>query len=190
MSISIKHISKGALALFASSLLLSGCIQSRTIGGNVDDTTSDVSLKTKLLQDGQYDYSDIDITVFEGRMMVTGTMRTLEGKQHVAELASKATNVEEVLDEVIVGRKTPFAQGTTDALINERLGFALLADNGVIRANYQFSVSDGVVYIIGVAQGPDELKRATDHARTIKGVKRVVSHVIYVGDPRRETRAK
>lgn len=178
------------LAAAAFSLSATACVQNRTIGGGVDDTTSDVSLKTKFLQDGKYDYSDVDITVFEGRIMLTGSMQTLEGKQHVAVLAGKATNVQEVLDEIEVGMRTPFQQGTTDALIDEKLGFALLADNGIIRGNYQIAVSHGVVYLLGVAQGPEELKRVTEHARTIKGVRKVVSHVIYVGDPRRQTRAK
>lgn len=179
-----------AAALMAVALLgTTACVQNRTIGSTVDDTTSDVSIKTKLLQDGKYDYSDVDVTVFEGRMMLTGTMRTADGRDHVVRLANKATNVTEVLDEIVVGGRTSTNQGLIDGRIDVQLATALRFDNGVKRGNYQIAVSNGVVYLLGVAQGPNELKRATDHARTINGVTKVVSHVIYVGDPRRATRA-
>lgn len=177
-----------AMALFVAAALATGCVQNRTIGGNVDDASADISLKSKLLQDGLYDYSDVDITVFEGRVMLTGSMRTEEGKAHVEDLARNAANVEAVINEIVLGEKTGFQQGTRDALIDQQLGAALLADAGVIRRNYQFSVSNGVIYMMGVAQGPTELTLATDHARRIAGVKKVVSHVMYVGDPARNTR--
>lgn len=180
----LRTVLAGAIVLF----MASGCIQNRTIGGGVDDAAADISLKSQLLRDNQYDYTDVDITVFEGRLMLTGTMRSEQGRAHAEQLARKANNVSVVINEIIVGEKTSFAQGTKDALIDQQLAAALLADAGVIRANYQFSVSDGVIYMMGLAQGPNELTRATDHARRINGVKKVVSHVMYVGDPSRVTR--
>ncbi|MCI5045537.1 MAG: BON domain-containing protein [Aquisalinus sp.] len=180
---------KGLLVAAAASVMITGCATNRTFGGGVDDVTADINLRARLFDDGLYDYSDVDLTVYEGRVLLTGTMRTREGKKHLEQLAARSANVEEVMNEIIIGQKTPFNQGTSDALIDEKLGFALLADNGVYRANYQIAVSGGIVYLLGVAQGPAELTRVTDHARNIRGVNKVVSHVLYVGDPRRQTRA-
>lgn len=168
-------------------LALSGCVQNRTFGGNVDDLSSDMSLKGKLFRDGMYNYADVDITVFGGRLLLTGTMRTEQGKAHAGALAANARNVAEVVNEIGVGSRTPFRQGLSDAGIDSKLAVALLADNGVYRGNYQIAVSGGTVYLLGVAQGPNELARVTGHARSVRGVKSVVSHVIYVGDPRRAT---
>ena len=190
MTVSPPKLTFTFIALAALALTAPACVQNRTAGGNVDDLTSDVSLKGKLLKDGLYDYSDVDITVFEGRLLLTGTMRSEEGKAHAGQIAEKAQNVSEVINEVSIGSRTTFRQGTSDASIDSKLGLALLADNGVYRGNYQIAVSGGTVYLLGVAQGPTELARVTEHARTISGVNSVVSHVIYVGDPRRQTRAK
>ena len=180
---------KAFLLAAAASTMIAGCATNRTFGGSVDDVAADLNLRARLFDDGLYDYSDVDLTVYEGRVLLTGTMRTREGKRHLEELALRSANVEEVMNEIFIGPKTTFNQGTSDALIDEKLGFALLADNGVYRANYQIAVSGGIVYILGVSQGPAELTRVTDHARNIRGVRKVISHVLYVGDPRRQTRA-
>jgi osmotically-inducible protein OsmY len=178
-----------AIALAAAiSLSATACVQNRTFGSGVDDIQSDASLKARLFKDERFDYGDVDITVYEGRVLLTGTMRTDEGKYHVGKAAERSANVVEVLNEIVVSDRTPFQQGARDALIDQRLSFALRADNGVYKGNYQIAVSNGTVYLLGLAQGPNELRRVTEHARNIKGVKSVVSHVIYVGDPRRETR--
>ncbi|MFN3401475.1 MAG: BON domain-containing protein [Ferrovibrio sp.] len=44
---------------------------------------------------------------------------------------------------------------------------------------------NGTVYLIGLAQNDAEIVKVTDHARTIKGVRKVVSHVWLKTDPRR-----
>ena len=42
----------------------------------------------------------------------------------------------------------------------------------------------GVVYLMGVAQSPDELERVIEHARNIAYVERVVSYVrLNEGEP-------
>ncbi len=176
-------------ALFVATLFavpLGGCTTNRTFGAGLNDSAADLTLKRYLLADTNYDYSDIDITVFEGRLMLTGSVRSDAARRALAAKAQLVPTVTEVLNEVIVGPRTGIGQGTSDALIDERLGAALLTDNGIFRSNYQIAVSKGVVYLLGVAQGAQELERVTSHAQTVPGVKRVVSHVIFVGDPRRQ----
>ncbi|MEM6648735.1 MAG: BON domain-containing protein [Pseudomonadota bacterium] len=166
-------------------LLATACITNRSVGGSFDDTGADLTLKRILLTDTSHDYSDIDITIFEGRMMLTGTVKTMEARQALANQAARITTVSEVLNEVIIAPRTTMTQGANDVIIDEKLGAALRADNGVFRGNFQIAVSQGNVYLLGVAQNATELDRVTSHAQTIKGVKNVVSHVVFVGDPRR-----
>ena len=171
----------------ASLALLAACAQNRTLGEGIDDVGADLNLKRQLLFDRDITTADVDLAVFEGRLLLTGTVPTEADHQGLLDRARSITSVREVIDEVSVGAKTPRGQGLKDALIDERLGAAMLADAGVYRANYQVAVSQGVVYLLGVAQGPNELRRVTDHASTIDGVQEVVSHVVFVGDPRRRS---
>ncbi len=168
-----------------TALTLNACVSNRTFGEGVDDSAADISLGARLLADRSHDFSDVDVTVFEGRVLVTGTVRTEAARLALTDKASRLNLVSEVLNEVVVGGRTSVGQGTKDALVDRRLGAAIVADNGIYSGNYKFSISGGTVYLLGVAQGPDELSRVTGHAQSIDGVSNVVSHVIFVGDPRR-----
>ena len=173
------------LPLLALALLVSACVTDRSFTSGVNDTAVDISLKNALLRDVNYDTQDVDITVFEGRVLLSGTVRSVEARRDLTIKANSLTGVEEVINELIVGGRTSIPQGTRDAVIDSRLGTAMRADNGIYRNNYQFSVSNGVVYLLGVAQGPTEYDRVLGHAQSVPGVKDVVSHVVFVGDPRR-----
>lgn len=174
-----------AAALFASGSALQGCASSKTLGASLDDFNASQTLRRTLLTDRSRDFSDIDITIFEGRLLLTGTMRSDDGRQQLVANAWKAQNVDQVIDEIFVGDKTSIAQGIEDSRIDTAIGTKLLTDRGVTSADYKVAVSSGVVYILGVARDELALTRALNHARATSGVKKVVSHVIYKDDPAR-----
>lgn len=181
----MKPLLKIVLAMLCVATL-SACVTNRTLGTGVDDTGADATLKRLLLTDTKNNYSDVDITVFEGRMLLTGTVKSAGTLTALEGHARRVDHIEEILNEVIVGKGTGIRQGTRDGVIDRKFANALRADNGIYRNNYQIAVSQGTVYILGVAQGPNELARVTGHAQTIDGVSNIVSHVVYVRDPRRE----
>lgn len=169
------------LSLFA----LTACVQNRTLGDRVDDTAAGINLKSQLLFSEKADTSDIDMTLFEGRLLLTGTVRSESDAIAIEERARNIATVKTVINELQVLPKTTLSQGRKDAFIDQKLSTALIADTGVAAGNYRILVSQGTVYLLGVARGPEELNRVTAQAKTIEGVNEVVSHVIYMRDPRR-----
>ncbi len=166
-------------------LALGACASSKTMGSSFDDFAAAQTIRGALFADRSHDYSDVDITLYEGRLMLTGTMRSEEGRTKLVENAWKAENVTQVIDEIFVGDKTPVGTGLSDGRIDQAINVKLLSDRGVASADYKVAVSRGVVYIIGVARDEIELDRALNHARSTSGVKEVRSHVIYDHNPRR-----
>lgn len=177
------------LIILAAALSLTACAQNRTLGDRLDDSAASLNLKSTLLFDREADTSDIDMTIFEGRLMLAGTVRSEGDAIIIEEKARKIPQVREVINELLVLPKTSVGQGTKDGWIDQKLETALIADTGVKAGNYRVLVSQGTVYLLGVAQGPNELRRVTGQAQAIDGVKEVVSHVIYLRDPRRSERA-
>lgn len=169
-----------------SLLLVAACAQNRTLGDRVDDTSASLNLKSKLLFDRKVDTSDIDMSIFEGRLLLTGTVRSQADAIAIEDKAARIDSVREVINELEVLPKTTIGQGARDAFIDQKLETALIADTGVAAGNYRVLVSQGTVYLLGVAQGPNELRRVVGQAQAIEGVNEVVSHVIYVRDPRRQ----
>ena len=175
------------LRILALSALVftSACVQNRTLGDRLDDGAASLNLKSQLLFDRSLPTRDIDMTIFEGRLKLTGTVETEDDALQIEDKAKTIAQVREVINELQVLPRTTIAQGAKDAVIDNRLEAALIADTGVTAGNYRILVSQGTVYLLGVAQGPNELRRVTGQAQAIDGVKEVVSHVIYLRDPRR-----
>ena len=181
-----KHIlTLRTFVLIAGLAILSACASNKTLGSSVDDFSAAQTVRKALLTDRNYDYSDVDITMYEGRLMLTGTMRSEEGRRKLVANAWKASNVRQVIDEIVIADKTKMGQGFKDSRIDQAINAKLLTDRGVTSADFKVAVSQGNAYIIGVARDQIELDRVLNHARSTANVVRVVSHVIYIDNPER-----
>ena len=169
-----------AIRILAAALcvVMGACASSRTLSGAVSDIGSDAQLKAILFADRGHDYSDVDLTVYEGRLMLTGTMLSEEGRRKLVENAWRADGVTQVIDEIVVGDDTKMGEGLQDVRIDQTLRAKYLASGEIRSGNYKTAVSNGVVYIRGVARDQRELDLALEKASETGGVRSVVSHVI------------
>jgi osmotically-inducible protein OsmY len=171
-------MSRALLLIPAVAVALGACASSRTLSGTVADIGSDAELKGILVADRQHDYSDVDLTVYEGRLMLTGTMASEEGRRKLVENAWKADGITQVIDEIRIGDDTKFGAGLDDARIDQAIRAKYIASGGIRSGNYKIAVSQGVAYLLGVARDQTELDLALKKASETSGVKSVVSHVI------------
>jgi len=171
-------LAAAGLGAFAA---LGACASSRNLDQAFSDLSGNADLKGVLFTDRTHDYGDIDITLYEGRLMLTGTMKSETGREKLMQNAWKADGVKEVIDEVFVGDGTSFGQGLEDSRIDQVLRARFIGDKKVVSADYKIAVSNAVVYLLGVARSQTELDRAVELARTVAGVEKVVSHVALRG---------
>lgn len=190
------------LALLAVSLGLgvSGCVgmavgagsalgvvvaQERTIGSAVDDTAIKIGINHLLFQKSESLFAKVAIDVVEGRVLLTGSVQEPSQRIEAARLAWRANGVGEILNEIQVDEKGSIATYLHDKRIGVHLRFKILADRDIRDINYTIESVNGVIYLLGIAQDQPELDKVTNHARTIKGVVKVISHVRLKDDPRR-----
>lgn len=191
-----------AFALFAagSALALQGCVgaavgagatagvaiaQERSVGAAIDDTTIQLNVNSALLQKNEALFRKVGTEVVEGRVLLTGVVLTPEDRIEAGRLAWTVNGVKEVLNEVAVSDKSSVADFAKDTWITTQLRTKLLGDRLVSDINYSIETVNGTIYLMGIAQSEAELERVTGHARTIRGVQRVVSHVRLKTDPAR-----
>ena len=187
-------------ALVAGSLVLSGCTElivgtvattgvtiaeERSVGDAVDDLTIRAELNHLFFQDDIDLYGNVSFSVFEGRVLLKGTVPTPEARIHALRLAWQAAGVREVINELQVTDDSGILDYARDTWISAQLKGRLLVDSDVLSINYAIETVNGTVYLIGIAQDEAELARVIAHARGIEDVKRVVSHVAIKDDPRR-----
>jgi osmotically-inducible protein OsmY len=127
---------------------------------------------------------NLDATVYEGRVLITGRLANEQLRQEAIQRAWKVDGVKEVYDEIGVGPETHFSDEARDSVISTRLKNDLVWDGQVKSINYTIKTENGIVYIIGSARTKDEMERVTGYARNIPNVRRVVSYVrVRPGEP-------
>ncbi|HIG09888.1 MAG TPA: BON domain-containing protein [Alphaproteobacteria bacterium] len=189
-------------SLFLILIYLSGCV-SAVIGGvatvglatvqerSLKDSAIDLKLELQLqkkLFEASKDklFAYVDVIIIEQRIMLIGNVES----QEVRDLATKISwevspKIKAVLNELTIGGKTTLVSEAKDVRISLSLSGLLIGDVDISDINFSHSVSKQVIFLIGIAKNDDELNQVIYHARTIKGVRKVISHIILKNDKKR-----
>ncbi len=161
-------------------------VQDRGLEGAVDDTKIRAQINDLWFRKDVEMYRKVDLTILEGRVMLTGVVATEKARDEAVRLTWQASGVKAVYDdiEVVANGEAAIDKGT-DAWIEEKFNTQLLFDKDIQSINYSVDVINGVVYIMGIAQNQAELNRVVAYARNIANVQRVVTHVLLKTDSRR-----
>lgn len=127
-------------------------------------------------------YRKLDMTVTEGRVLVTGTVTDPDMRVDAIRLVWQANGVKQVINEIRVDNPEGISGYARDTWITGRLRTAITFDRNVQAINYSIDTVGGTVYLMGIAQDEAELQRVIDHARNMSYVKDVVSYVRLRGE--------
>ena len=190
------------LTLFLILAFLSGCA-SAIIGGvatvgvatvqerSVKDAAIDLKLELQIqeaLMRSSIEklFISVDIHIVEQRVLLIGNVSSQELRDKAAKIVWETSpKIKEVLNEITIGNKSSLISEAKDARISLSLSGLLISDVEVSDINFSHSVSKQVIYLMGIASNEVELDKVIYHARTVKGVKKVISHIIIKNDKRR-----
>lgn len=188
------------LALLAAAPALQGCVgavmgagaavgvaaaEERGAKNAANDKGIQLAINERLLQKDLSLFGKVEVTAYEGRVLLTGVVQKQEDSDEAAKIAWANGRVNEVLNELQIAPSGNLLDSANDTWITSQLRVKLTGDGNIVDINYSIDTVNGIIYLIGLAQNETELQRVTDHARTIKGVRRVVSHVWLKTDSRR-----
>src|SRR5215469_12735025 len=158
--------------------------QERGVGGTFDDASIKTNIQNAWLQVNPLMQRDFDVTVYEGRVLLTGMSPNPELKAQAKQTAAQIPGVRVVYDEIEVAPSEGVGQSAKDTWISTQLKSKLTFDGQVRSVNYTIETVNGSVYLIGSARSQADLERVTETARKVPNVKRVVSYVeIRPGEP-------
>lgn len=172
-------------AVGAGAVVGTTAMQDRGVKGAANDTAIRAEINHYWLEKDHKMWMALNLQVYEGRVLVSGTVATPEDRADAIQLAWKAGGVKEVIDEIEVTNQGGVVTYAKDTAIQTELNGKMLFAKGVESVNYSVEVVNGVIYLLGVAQSQVELDKVLDIARNIANVKKVVSHVILRDDPKR-----
>ena len=186
----------------ASTLLLSPCLGGcavAVVGGlaaaggagyeasqerGVNGTFDDMNVQSRINNQLNNQYGNITTTVYQGKVLLTGSSPSPETKAQAEQIASRSQGVNAVYNEIQVAPTEDPWQLAKDSWITTRLRSDLMFDRDVRSGNYTIETDRQSVYLLGSARSQAELDRATQLARYVPDVQRVVSYVeVRYGQP-------
>ena len=165
-------------------------IREKTFNDTQKDWVIASKLKTMYFANGLNNFSNsADITVNEGRVLLTGVIREPQKAKLAQELAWKVTDVKEVIDEFQIIdtplRPRNFSSAIIDGLITLELKSRMLIKEDLKSINYKITTVNRVVYLLGVVEDDNEMQTVLDFVAKTKGVEKVVNHLLLMNDVKR-----
>jgi len=115
----------------------------------------------------------VNVTSYNRQVLLTGEVPNDRDRQCLAKLVAEVDNVRSVVNELAVMPASSLGDRSTDALITGKIKASMLDSKDIFASAYKVVTERGNVYLMGrVTQR--EANRATDIARTVGGVKKVV----------------
>ena len=149
----------------------------------------DILIKTQIEESmfsTNYDnlFSKIRVLVYEGKVLLVGTVEDKSLANKAEDIAWKKKNVLEVANYIVIG-KNDLVDYIKDTRITIELKAKLLTDSEISEVNFMSTTENRLLFIMGIAQNQVELNKVLKHAAEIAGVKKVVNLIVLKDDHKR-----
>ena len=181
----------GRILVLALTVQLAGCVgiqlnpQERNFLAAVDDLNIQTEFNARLIGESGALFANVNSTVIEGRLHITGTVPAQADRQKVTRIAWTIPAVKEVVNDIEVTSETGLVEAARDRWITAQLRALMIGDSRIRDSNYAIDTENSIIYLNGIAQNREELERVMGYAKSVTEARQVVSYVIMKDDPRR-----
>lgn len=152
----------------------------RSSGAQLDDQGIELRGAARV-RDIANDDMNVTVISFNRQVLLVGTVGNEGDRRRVEETVGRVDNVRSVVNEVTVGPGSTLPQRSNDAFITGKVKASLLDQKDIFANAFKVVTERSTVYLMGIATRR-ELDRATDIARGVPGVQKVVRVVEVVSD--------
>ncbi len=144
----------------------------RTSGAQLEDEGIELRANNRIGQ-SMGESAHVNVTSYNRQVLLTGEVPTAADQQKLQDLVLKVENVRSVVNEVAVLGPSSLSQRSSDTLVTGKVK-ATLVDAKDVQSNVLKVITErGTVYLMGRVS-MREANRATELARSVSGVQRVV----------------
>jgi osmotically-inducible protein OsmY len=152
----------------------------RSFGTYIDDKRLQVIIGVNIRKaDPELKQSHINVTSFNGVVLLTGQVPTQELRTLAAQTATNVNTVRQVHNELQVKGNTAILSRTNDSWLATKTKSALIANKDIKSLKVKTIVEDGVVYLMGLVSQA-EANNIANVVSNIGGVKEVVRVFEYI----------
>jgi osmotically-inducible protein OsmY len=143
-----------------------------------DDSGIKYSINEALLSSRYRDlYFDVSSAVYQGRVLLTGKVKTEADKQRAGNMPRDISGVKEVFNEIQVNVPGGLVSSSNDAFIETEIKVRAADVPDLKAIDYRWTAVNGVVYLMGYARDGAEAQKMINVVRTTKYVRQVVPHI-------------
>ena len=150
----------------------------RSLGTVVDDATIKVNIAAKFLNAGNNLFVNVNTSVLEGRILLTGLVDNQEIRIDAVRLVWEVEGVKEIINEIEIGNRTTLKDYASDLWINTQARAVAAKTVGIKSITFNFETIRGKIYVAGITARPDLLDEMIVALKNIKGVNEIVNYVI------------
>jgi osmotically-inducible protein OsmY len=186
----------GSLAALTLGSLLAGCApllvggaavgtamvvtDRRTSGAQLEDEGIELRSASRL-RDAFGDRAHINVNSYNRQVLLTGEVPNDQARQQAEQIVGAVPNIKGVVNELAVMGNTSLTQRSNDVLITGKVRASLVDASDLQVTAFRVVTERGIVYLMGrVTQR--EADRATQIARNVGGVARVIRIFELIGD--------
>ena len=187
-------ISKFSLIVLIPIILLQGCATAiitgaatgvtiahdrRTTGAVIDDQGVEFKAALAIFNNKDiYEQSNINVTSYNGIILITGETLTEQLKRQVYDLVRVIPKVRTIHNELIIAAPSSLPSRSSDAWITSKVKAKITSDRQIDPFYIKVVTEHGVVYLMGIVN-QSESDRAVGIASNSAGVQRVVKMFEY-----------
>jgi osmotically-inducible protein OsmY len=160
--------------LIVGGAVMTGVVASdrRTTGTLVEDESIEIKVASAVRKE-MGDRIHLNVTSFNRQVLLSGEVRTAADKERAEKLAQSQENVTSVVNDLAVMPVSSLTQRSKDTVITGQVKAAFVDAKDMQVNAIKVVTERGIVYLMGRVTSR-EAKRATDIARSIGGVTKVV----------------
>ena len=123
----------------------------------------------------------VNIASYNRQVLLTGEVPNAQDRQLVEQIVAKVENVRAIVNEIGIFGNSTLTQRSSDALVTGRIKAGMVDANDLFANAFKVVTERGTTYLMGrVTQR--EADRATEIARAIPGVQKVVRVLEIIGE--------
>ena len=144
----------------------------RTAGTQIDDEGIELRAASGI-RENLGERVHVNVTSYNRQVLLTGEVPSAQDKQLAEQVVSRVENVRSIVNEIGIQGNTTLTQRSSDVLVTGRVKASMLDAKDIFSNSFKVVTERGTTYLMGrVTQR--EVNRATDIARSIPGVQKVV----------------
>jgi len=146
----------------------------RTAGTVIDDQGTEFKASNAIYNNKNiYDQSHINVTSYNGLVLISGETPTESLKQQVGDIVKALPKVRRIFNELIIAAPSALPSRSSDTWITSKIKTKLTAEKGVNPLNIKVVTEHGIVYLMGIINHA-EADKAVNVVAQSAGVQRVV----------------